>query len=135
MASVTQTKHVSKAMLWTGYIISALPVLALILSAVMKFMNPPSLAEGFAHLGYDTKLALGLGIVELTCTILYVIPRTSILGAILLTGYLGGAIATHLRVGDSILAPIILGVLVWLGIFLRDERLRELIPLRKSEFA
>jgi hypothetical protein len=70
---------------------------------------------------------------ELTCTLLYVIPRTSVLGAILLTGYLGGATASHVRVGDSFIAPVVFGVLVWLGLFLRDARIRALIPLRKSE--
>jgi hypothetical protein len=135
MASVTQTTQVSKIMLWAGYIISALPLVALIPSAVIKFINPPFQAEGFAHLGYDAKLALSLGIVELTCTILYIVPRTAVLGAILLTGYMGGAIATHLRVGEQFITQIIIGVFVWLGLYLRDARLRALIPLRKSEFA
>jgi hypothetical protein len=76
-------------------------------------------------------LALALGIVELTATLLYSIPRTSVLGAILLTGYLGGAIATHVRIEEPIYAQAGIGVLVWLGLFLRDARIRELIPLRK----
>jgi DoxX-like protein len=78
----------------------------------------------------NESLALGLGIVELACTVIYIIPRTSVLGAILLTGYLGGAVATHLRIGEPYFMPIIFGVLVWGGLFLRDERLRALIPLR-----
>jgi len=122
-------------MLWAGRIISALPVLILVVSAVMKFVKPAALTEGFAHLGYDTRLALGLGIVELSCTLLYVIPWTSVLGAVLLTGYFGGAIATHLRVGDQIFGPLVLGVLVWLGLFLREARLRALLPLRQREEA
>lgn len=126
----TQTTPVSKKMLWSGRIISALPVLMLLFSAVMKFMKPAAVVEGFTKLGYHENLALSLGIVELVCTILYVIPRTSVLGAILLTGYLGGATATHLRVGDPFFMPIVLGVLVWAGLFLRDVRLRPLIPLR-----
>jgi uncharacterized membrane protein YphA (DoxX/SURF4 family) len=121
-------------MLWTGYVVSALPVLALIMSAVMKFAQPPDVAKGFEHLGWPMNLALALGIVELTCTALYVIPQTSYLGAILLTGYLGGATATHVRVGDSVsnfITPVIIGILVWLGLFLRDSRLRALVPLRR----
>jgi hypothetical protein len=109
---------------------SALPVLMLLFSGVMKLMKPAPVVEGFAHLGYPTSLALGLGIIELACTVVYIIPRTSILGAILLTGYLGGATATHLRIGEPFFMPIVLGALVWGGLFLRDERLRALIPLR-----
>jgi hypothetical protein len=120
-------------MFWGGWIMSALPVLMLVSSAIMKFIKPAALTEGFTHLGYDMKLAVGLGVLELTCTCLYLIPITSIVGAILLTGYLGGAIATHLRVGDSVLAPVILALFVWGGLFLRDARLREMIPLRKRE--
>ncbi len=121
---------VSKRMLWAGRIMSALPVLMLLMSAVMKFVKPAPVVEGFEHLGYDTGIATGLGIVELSCTALYVFPRTSYLGAILLTGYLGGATATHVRVGEPFVIPIILGVLVWGGLFLRDPRLRALIPLK-----
>jgi DoxX-like family len=131
MSSATPAPPVSKAMLWTGYVISALPVLALVMSAVMKFAQSPDIAKGFEHLGWPMKLALALGIVELTCTALYVIPQTSYLGAILLTGYLGGATATHVRVGDNFITPIIIGVLVWLGLFLRDPRLRALVPLKR----
>jgi hypothetical protein len=86
--------------------------------------------EEFARLGYPESVVLGIGILELACTVVYLIPRISILGAILLTGYLGGATATHVRIGDlSFVAPVIVGALVWLGLFLRNERLRELIPL------
>lgn len=102
----------SKKMLWAGRIMSALPVLMLLFSAVMKFLKPPDVVKGFTHLGYPESLALGLGIVELACTVIYIIPRTSVLGAILLTGYLGGAIATHLRIGEPYFVPIILGILV-----------------------
>jgi uncharacterized membrane protein YphA (DoxX/SURF4 family) len=122
----------SKKMIWTGRIISALPVLVLLLSAGMKFAKPPAVVEGFQKFGYPEHQLLVLGIVELSCTILYVIPRTSVLGAILLTGYLGGATATHVRVEDpSFVTPVIAGVLVWLGLFFRDPRLRALIPLRR----
>ena len=128
-----QSEPASKKMLWAGRTLSALPVLLLLFSASIKLMKPPGLEEGFAHLGYPMGLALGLGILEIACTVICVIPRTSILGAILLTGYLGGATATHVRVGDAFLAPVIAGVLVWGGIFLRDQRLRALIPLRREQ--
>ncbi len=126
-----QTTSGSKKMLWIGHIMSALPVLMLLFSGVMKLVKPAPVVEGFAHLGYPESLALGLGIVELACAVVYVIPGTAVLGAILLTGYLGGATATHVRIGESFFMPIILGVLVWGGLFLRDERLRALLPLRR----
>ena len=122
----------SKKMLWSSYILSALPVLMLVMSAVMKIMQPPDVVKGFASLGWPVNLAIALAVVELGCTILYVIPQTAVLGAILLTGYLGGATATHVRIGEPFYAPIILGVVVWLGLFLRDARLRALIPFRSS---
>lgn len=131
MESDSQAVPTSKRILWAGRIISALPVLLLLFSAVIKLVKPPEVVEGFTRLTYAESLALGIGILELVCTVVYVIPRTSILGAILLTGYLGGATATHVRIGEPFFAPIILGVLVWGGLFLRDGQLRELIPLRR----
>ena len=130
MESDSQAVPTSNRILWAGRIISALPALLLLFSAVIKLVKPPEVVEGFTRLGYAESLALGIGILELVCTVVYMIPRTSILGAILLTGYLGGATATHVRIGEPFFAPIILGVLVWGGLFLRDEQLRELIPLR-----
>jgi hypothetical protein len=121
-----------KKLLWIGYTMSALPALLLLFSGTMKLLKPPSVMEGFVRLGYDESLALGIGLVELACTVLYLIPRTSVLGAILLTGFLGGATATHVRVGEPFYAAVLLGVLVWGGLFLRDERLHVLLPLRKS---
>ena len=132
MQHVTQTHPVSKKTLWAGYIMGALPVLLLLMSAVMKLIKPPPVVEGFAHLGLPESLALGLGILELACTVVYVIPQTSVLGAILLTGYLGGATFTRLRVGDPFFMPDVIGALVWGGLFLRDPRLRALIPLRRQ---
>ncbi len=130
MASDIEVTPASKGMLWAGYITSTLPVLMLLMSGVMKFVKPDEFVKGFAKLGWDDGLALPLGIVELVCVVLYVIPRTSVLGAILLTGYLGGATATHVRIGDPFIAPVMLGVVLWLGLYLRDARLRALIPLR-----
>jgi len=134
MQSATQTVPASKKMLWTGRIISAVVVLFLLFDSVIKFINPAPVVEASAHLGLPDSLAIVLGIVLLACTAVYAIPRTSILGAILLTGYLGGAVATHLRIGDPlfshVLFPVYMGVLLWGGLFLREDRLRALIPLR-----
>ncbi len=131
MESNLRSAPLSKPLLWVGWILSVLPVLMVVVSAVMKFVKTPELIEGFAHLGLDLRLAVGLGVLELACTILYLIPRTAVLGAILLTGYLGGAIATHLRVGDPFFPPILPGVLLWGGLYVRDTRLRALLPLRR----
>ena len=123
---------VSRKMLWAGWIVSGLPVLLLLFSAVMKLARPEAVLEEFARLGYPERLVVGIGVLELACTVLYLIPRTAVLGAILLTGYLGGATATHLRIGDPFLPPAIVGLVVWLGLYLRDRRVRALIPLRAT---
>jgi len=123
----------SKGVLWAGRILGVLPVLALAMRAVMKFMPPSKeVAEGFEHLGWPLRYALALGIVELACALLYAIPQTAVLGAILVTGYMGGAIATHVRVGDNFVIQALIPILAWLGLFLRDPRLRALLPLRTS---
>lgn len=124
---------VSKNALWGGRIASTLPVLFLVFDSVLKLARPAAVIEGTLRLGYPENVIVPLGVVLLVCTILYVIPRTSVLGAILLTGYLGGAVATHVRVGQGPFEPIFpiaLGVLLWGGLYLRDVRLRALIPLR-----
>jgi hypothetical protein len=121
---------ISKRALWVGYILSALPVLLLVFSAVMKLMKPPQVVEGFAHFGIPEDLISKLGILELVCTVVYLIPQTSVLGAILITGYFGGATATNLRVGEPFIAPVIAGVLVWGGLYLRHQRVRALFPMR-----
>lgn len=121
-----------KWMIILGWVLTILPSLMLIMSAVMKLAKPPMVVEGFAKAGYSESVLVPLGIVELACTVLYLIPQTSVLGAILLTGYLGGATATHLSQQESFIAPVIFGVVVWFGIFLRDARLRALIPLRRT---
>lgn len=113
---------------------SAVPVLFLLMDGVMKLVKPEPVLRATVQLGYPESVIFGLGIVLLVCVILYVIPRTAVLGAILLTGYLGGAVATHVRVGDPlfshILFPVYVAILVWGGLYLREERLRALIPLR-----
>ena len=128
------TAPVPKGRLWTGGIMTTLSALFLFMDGVGKLLKPAPVVEGTLQLGYPESVLLGLGIVLLACTILYVIPRTAVLGAILLTGYLGSAIATHVRVGNPLfthtLFPVYVAVLVWGGLFLRDSRLRALIPLR-----
>jgi uncharacterized membrane protein YphA (DoxX/SURF4 family) len=111
-----------------GYILGILPCLLLLASGTMKLANATGLAEGFQHLGLPMSLRVGLGILELTCTAIYLIPRTAVLGAILLTGYMGGAILSHVRVGDPFFTQVLIGVCLWGGLYLRDERIRALIP-------
>lgn len=131
MQSDTRSAPVSNKRLWAGRIISALPVLLLLFSGVAKLMKAASVMQGLAHYGYPDSLVVGLGILELACTVVYAIPRTAVLGAILMTGYLGGATATNVRVGDPLFyVPVVVGVLAWAGLYLRDDRLRPLIPLR-----
>jgi hypothetical protein len=123
-----QTAAVSKKALWTGRIISGWLVLFLLFDGVVKVIKLAPAMEGTGRLGYPLSLVVPIGIVELLCVVAYVIPRTSFLGAILLTGYLGGATATQVRVEDPwFLFPVGVGVLVWVGLLLRDPRLRSLV--------
>lgn len=115
---------------WIGRAISILISLMFLMSAVMKLVGGPEVRQGMDHLGLAESLILPLAILEISCVVIYLIPQTAVLGAILLTGYLGGAICSHLRVGDPTIIPIGLGVAVWLGLYLRETRLRALIPLR-----
>ena len=129
---MTQTP-VSKTNLWIGRIVSGLPALFLLVDGAMKLVKPAVVVEATTKLGYSESLIIPIGIVLIICTILYLIPTTSVLGAILLTGYLGGAVATHVRAAEGvfpIVFPIIFGALLWLGLYLNDPRLRALIPLR-----
>ena len=124
----------SRKTLWAGRIISALPILFLLLDAIMKLWRPlpAAVVEGTTRVGWQVSSIPTIGALLLVSTILYAIPRTSVLGAILLTGYLGGAVATNLRVGNPlfgyILTPVYVGVFVWGGLFFRDPRVRALIP-------
>jgi hypothetical protein len=113
-----------------GWIIGIVPVVFLVMTGVMKLVNPDLFEVGFTKFGYGKSVVLPLGVVQLVCTVLYLFPRTAVLGAVLLTGYMGGAIATHLRVGDPYFVQFGLGVLLWLGLYLRDRHVRALLPLR-----
>jgi hypothetical protein len=126
----------SKKTLWIGRVLSILAILFLLLDGVMKLVKPTVVVEATARLGYPETTIIPIGIVLVLATILYAIPRTCVLGAILLTGYLGGAVATHVRVGGSLfemLFPVIMGAFVWGGLYLRYARLRRFIPLRQGD--
>ncbi len=122
----------SKRTIAIGWVLTILPAGMLLMSATMKFLKPPEVLKSMEPLGLPSHIITPLGLLEVCCTILYLIPKTAVLGAILLTGYLGGAILTHLRVGDQFIAPAILGIVLWFGLFLREPRLRMLIPLRSG---
>jgi hypothetical protein len=122
----------SGKIVWTGRVITGLVSLLFLFSAAMKFMGGAEVKEGMAHLGLPESMIIPLGILEAACTVIYLIPATSVLGAILLAGYIGGAICTHWRVGDPFLPQVAIGLVIWLGLYLREPRLKALIPIRKS---
>src|SRR5690242_16614111 len=129
----SQVNRVSKGRLWTGRIISGLVVLFLLFYGFTKVMKVKAVLDASAQLGYPVSTIVGIGITLLMCTAFYVIPQTAVLGAVLLTGYLGGAVATSVRISGPLfntLFPIIFAAFMWAGIFLREDRLRTLIPLR-----
>lgn len=120
----------SGKVVWIGRVISVLAALIFLLSASMKVKGGAELEEGMAHLGLPGSMRLPLAVIELSCAVLYLIPATAVLGAILLAGFIGGAICTHWRVGDPVFIQIALGIVVWLGLYLREPRLKALIPLK-----
>jgi hypothetical protein len=121
-----------KWVVWASYVLSALPALLMVFSASMKLTHSPQVVDQFVgKFGYPESSLTGIGLLEIACVVVYVIPRTAVLGAILMAGYLGGAVATHVRIGDpSFVMPALLGVFAWAGVYLRDDRLRALLPLR-----
>lgn len=131
----TQTAEVSRRGLWAGRIITGLTVAFLTFDSVIKLLRLPVAVQGTVQLGYPESTVLAIGIIQLVCLIAYTVPRTAILGAILLTGYLGAAVATHVRVGSPLVShtlfAVFVGVLVWLGLYLRDKELRALVPVRR----
>ena len=129
------TVATKKWTLWSGRALSGMPTSMLLMSAAMKLTSNPQMVEKLTKVfGYSASAGFGIGILEVVSTILYAIPRTAVLGAILVTGYLGGAIATHVRIGDEAgaIVPFALAVLAWGGLFLRDMRVRALLPLRQD---
>ena len=133
MQMATHTAPVSTTRLWIGRTIGALAILFLLFDGVIKVLQLAPATGSFAQLGYPVGLTLGIGVLELACLAAYALPRTAPLGALLLTGYLGGAVATHVRAGSplfSVVFPLIIGALLWGGLYLRDHRLRALLPSR-----
>jgi uncharacterized membrane protein YphA (DoxX/SURF4 family) len=132
MHASTSTAAVSGKRLWAGRIVSTLPVLYLLLTGGTRALQMEGVLQWFAGLGYPPGFAVPTAILELVCTVIYVIPRTSVLGAVLLTGYLGGACASEVRIQDWAHAPlsVVCGLLVWGGLYLRERRLQSLVPLR-----
>ena len=137
MQSTSQAAPVSKGKLWTGRILSGIAILFLLFDSVIHLMVIAPVVDSFSQLGVPISLSITIGIIELICLTTHVIPRSSVLGAILQTGYLGGAVAIQLRIGaplfSTALFPIYIGILVWGGLYLRDERLRVLLAARKNE--
>lgn len=123
-----------KWMIWTGRVLSALPVAMLLFSASMKLSHAPQFVDAWVNkFGFSEGSLTGIGLLEIACAVVYVVPRTAVLGAILLAGYLGGAVATHVRIGDpGFVTPLVLGIMAWAGLYLRDERVRSLLPLRRA---
>ncbi len=131
MDSNTPAPANPKWMTWTGRVLSALPVLLLLFSAGMKLSKIDDVKKEFARLGYPESVITPIAITEIACAVVYAIPQTAVLGAILVTGYLGGATATHVRVLDPFIGPVIFGMIVWGGLVLRDPRLRSILPWRR----
>jgi len=135
MASTTPPAAISNRSLWAGRVLSALGALFLLFDGVIHVLKITPVVEAFAQLGYPLGVSVTLGIIEIVCVILYLIPRTSVFGAILLTGYLGGAVATQVRVGaplfSATLFPIYVALVIWGGLYLRDDVVRAVIPLRR----
>jgi hypothetical protein len=122
----------SGKVVWVGRIISILVSLLFVLSALMKVRGGAEVTQGMAHLGLPESMRLPLAVVEFACAVIYLIPATVVLGAILLTGFIGGAMCTHWRIGEPVFMHIALGILVWLGLYLREDRLKALIPVRRG---
>ncbi|GHG92660.1 DoxX family protein [Comamonas sp. JC664] len=124
----------SQKALWTGRALSGIAVLFLLFDATGKLLQIPEAQQGTVELGYPVSVLFGLGVTQMVCLGLYLLPRTAVLGAILWTGYLGGAVATHVRVDNPLfshmLFPVYVAAFLWLGLWLRDERLRAVLPLR-----
>ncbi len=127
----------SRKALWGGRILSGVAVLFLLFDAIIKLIRHPAAMQGATQLGYPESVVFGLGIVLLVCLVLYLVPGTAVLGAVLFTGYLGGAVATHVRVGNPlfshVLFPVYVAAFLWAGLWLRDQRVRAVLPLRATK--
>jgi len=122
-----------KWQLWTGRVLSAIPALMMTMSGVMKLSHKPEFVQMWTEkLGWPERVLTAVGILEVLCVALYVVPRTAVLGAVLLSAYLGGAVASHVRIADPFFIPIVLGIFIWGGLWLRDERVRALLPFKQA---
>jgi len=132
-AAIENGPRVGKGAWWAGWIISGLVILWIgVVGLIFALTQRQMVEENMAKYGYGPSTVFAIQVIAISCVILYAIPQTAVLGAILLTGYLGGAVATHVRAGDAWFLPVVFGVFVWLGLYLRDQRLRALVPLRKA---
>jgi len=135
MTSAAHTLSATQKRPWVGYLLTALVALFLAFDTIAKVLVLAPAVQGTAQLGYHAQSVLWIGVIELTCVVLYLVPRTAVVGALLLTGYLGGAVASQLRVGapllSHILFPIYTAALLWGGLYVRETRLRELLPFRR----
>jgi hypothetical protein len=132
MQSEIQTAPESKKLLWTGRILSILSILFMLFDSAGHLLKPIPVVQAFVQLDFPLRLSVVLGVIQLVCVIIYIIPRTAVLGAVLLTGYLGGAVAIHMRVGNPLFEctfPLIIGIFFWAGLLLRDNRLRAIFPI------
>lgn len=128
-------KAESKKLLWTGRVLTGLTVLFMLFDAFGKFANLPQVTEACARLGIPLSQTFSIGVLLLVSTLVYAVPRTAVLGAVLLTGYLGGAVAIQMRAGSptfETVFPVIFGVIVWAGVYLRDCKLRAVFPIHRS---
>jgi hypothetical protein len=131
-AQTLPTNAPRRWVLWTGRVLSALPPLLMVFSASLKLSHAPQLVQSWTTFGYSERWLTPIAVTELACVLLYLLPRTAVLGAVLTTGYLGGAVATHVRLSDpAFITPFLLGCVAWAGLYLRDPRLRELLPVRR----
>lgn len=134
MQAELQAASPSNKLLWTGRILSILAILFMLFDGIGHLLKPAPVVQAFVQLGFPLRLSITIGVIQLICVILYAIPRTAVLGAVLLTGYLGGAVAIHIRVGNPLFEctfPVLIGVLFWAGLLLRDHRLRAVFPVSK----
>ena len=129
---MSATTNQTSKQVWIGWILTGLASAMFVMSASMKLLHGEQVVQGMIHFGFQDSMILPLAILELTCLAIYLIPVTSVLGAVLLTGYLGGAVCTHWRAGESFLPPLIVGFAVWGGLYLREKRLHALLPLRSK---
>ncbi|HEX4682260.1 MAG TPA: DoxX family protein [Gemmatimonadaceae bacterium] len=137
MTSIESAPAISRGALWTGRVLSTLCILFLVFDAVAHIVKPAPVIDAFNRLGFPLSLAAPIGVLELVCVAVYAFPPTAALGAVLLTGYLGGAIATNLRAGSPMFAetlfPVYFGIALWAGLILRDRRVLELVPPRRAK--